>query len=167
MTEIDENIFVGDMDDYMDTVDNPLFVFIQAAKLPFHKLAVGYKGTELEKNHPEYFVAVRKNGIALNMVDSDNPIYFNCEMFDVSLHYIDVKISEGKKILIHCNQGISRSPSIGLLYLAKKGKISNENYLSAKSDFEKIYPNYYPNRGVRDFLYSTWNKYIMEVEYER
>lgn len=166
MTEIDERIYVGDMEDYINCVDDHDFVFIQASKNPFHKKAVGYSGASLPKDHPEYFVAVRSNGIALNMVDSDYMAYFNNILFDAALNYIDQKRVEGKKILIHCNEGISRSPSIGLLYLAKEGKIRNHSYVEAKEDFEKIYPNYYPNRGVRDFLHYSWGNFIHVLEHE-
>lgn len=166
MTEIDENIFVGDMDDYKSCMDNSDFVFVQAAKIPFHKSAVGYQGNSCDMRHPEYFVAVRSNGIALNMVDSDHATLFSPILFDSALNYIETKKKEGKKILIHCNQGISRSPSIGLLYLAKEGKIRNKSYAVAKEDFEKIYPNYYPNRGVRDFLFLSWENYIHVFEHE-
>jgi hypothetical protein len=166
MTEIDENVFVGDMEDYINCVDDMDFVFVQAAKNPFHKSAVGYKGVALEKDHPEYFVAVRGNGIALNMVDSDYASHFSFILFDSALHYIDIKKKEGKKVLIHCNEGISRAPSIGLLHLAKEGKIRNHSYLEAKQDFEKIYPNYYPNRGIRDFLHVTWSNFIHVLEHE-
>ena len=165
MTEIDTNVFVGDMDDYIDQMDDADFVFIQAAKIPFHRLAVGYTGS-LDKDHPEYYIAIRNNGIALNMVDSDHASFFNLEMFDGAIHYINIKKEEGKKILIHCNHGISRSPSIGLLYLAKEGKINNRTYELARKDFEKIYPDYYPNRGIRDFLYLAWSSYIHVLEHE-
>ena len=150
----------------MECMDDKDFVFVQAAKLPFHKSAVGYTTNALEKDHPEYYVAVRANGIALNMVDSDYASMFSVYLFDAALNYIDIKNREGKKILIHCNEGISRSPSIGLLYLATKGKISNKDYMSAKADFDKIYTTYYPNRGVRDFLHVAWHRFIHVLEHE-
>ena len=61
--------------------------------------------------------------------------------------------------MIHCNQGISRSPSIGLLYLAVKGIIKNENYNIAKEDFIKIYPKYEPS-GIKEFLEINWCNYF-------
>lgn len=166
MTEIDQNVFVGDMNDFKANQDNPDFCFVQAAKMPFHSDAVGYGKGIITAYHPEYLVAVRGNGIALNMVDSDYHHYFSLSMFDISLKYIEEKKLLGKKVLIHCNEGKSRAPSIGLLYLAKNHKIENRTYRQAKEDFEKIYPEYHPNTGVRDFLNLSWNKFIYVAEYE-
>ena len=71
----------------------------------------------------------------------------------------DLGLKKGEKVLIHCNQGISRSPSIGLLYLAVKGIIKNENYNIAKEDFIKIYPKYEPS-GIKEFLEINWCNYF-------
>ena len=51
---------------------------------------------------------------------------------------VDLGLKKVEKVLIHCNQGISRSPSIGLHYLSVKGIIKNESYEVAKEDFIKI-----------------------------
>lgn len=71
----------------------------------------------------------------------------------------DLGLKKVEKVLIHCNQGISRSPSIGLLYLAVKGIIKNENYNIAKEDFIKIYPKYEPS-GIKEFLEINWSNYF-------
>lgn len=71
----------------------------------------------------------------------------------------DLGLKKVEKVLIHCNQGISRSQSIGLLYLAVKGIIKNENYNIAKEDFIKIYPKYEPS-GIKEFLEINWSNYF-------
>lgn len=155
MTEVDKNIYVGDLNDYRNLMDNHAYVFIQACKTPCHDVAVG----NVDKNHPEYLVAKRTNGIVLNMIDGDYGYQFSPELFNSSLDFI-YQNRDNKRILIHCNQGVSRSPSIALLYLAREGKISSDSYEHAKEDFKKIYHHYHPNTGVEQFMQLNWNSYI-------
>lgn len=93
------------------------------------------------------------------MIDPPTGKYFENVLFEKSLEFIDEHLNNGKKILIHCNQGISRSPSIGLLFLATKNKIRNINFEMVMEDFQKIYPNYAPS-GIREFLTLNWSNYI-------
>lgn len=158
MKEISENIFVGSLDDYENVKYNPDFAFVQACKEPCHRQALGYSGRAANKNHPEYLIAYRPNKIILNMVDADTGRYFSNILFEKSIEFIEENRPKGKKILIHCNQGLSRSPSIGLLYLVVKGKIRNRNFWEAKEDFLKIYPEYAP-KGVQEFLIENWSNY--------
>lgn len=159
MVEIDKNIFVGSLLDYEINQFDLEFYFVQACKEPCHRKALGYTGRTADVNHPEYLIAYRERKIILNMIDPPTGKYFENILFEKSLHFISQHLSEGKKILIHCNQGISRSPSIGLLYLATRNKIRNESFEIAKEDFQKIYPNYAPS-GISEFLTLNWNNYI-------
>ena len=54
----------------------------------------------------------------LNLIDPPNPAYIPKEIIDAALEFIDKGLKDGKRVLVHCNQGESRSPGIGLLYLA-------------------------------------------------
>ncbi|MHA7831838.1 MAG: dual specificity protein phosphatase family protein [Flagellimonas sp.] len=159
MLEIDKNLFVGNLIDFENNQFDPDFYFVQACKEPCHRRAVGYSGRAPEKSHPEYLIAYRERKIILNMIDPPTGKYFENTLFESSLNFIDKHLNNNKKVLIHCNQGKSRSPSIGLLYLATKSKIRNENYYLAKEDFLKIYPDYEPN-GIKEFLNTNWNNYF-------
>jgi len=159
MKEIDTNIFVGSLEDYENIKYNPDFVFVQACKEPCHRQALGYTGRAANKNHPEYLVAYRPQRIILNIVDVDTGKYFSNILFEKSIEFISSNIKNQKKVLIHCNQGLSRSPSIGLLYLAINKKIRNRTFWDAKEDFLKIYPEYAP-KGVQDFLIENWSNLI-------
>lgn len=67
---------------------------------------------------------------------------------------------KAEKILVHCNQGQSRSPSIGLVYLAQNGNISSTSYINAKKEFVKIYPEYLPGKGLELYLHKNWESVI-------
>ncbi|WP_165750431.1 dual specificity protein phosphatase family protein [Cellulophaga sp. Z1A5H] len=159
MVEIEKNLFVGNLINYLELQFDSEFYFVQACKEPCHRKALGYTGRTPEKNHPEYLIAYRERRIILNMIDPPTGKYFENILFESSLVFIDENLNKGKKVLIHCNQGISRSPSIGMLYLATKEKIRNGNFDLAKDDFMKIYPDYQPS-GIREFLTKNWNHYV-------
>jgi hypothetical protein len=159
MIQIHKNLFVGSLIDYESNQNNLDFNFVQACKEPCHRKALGYSGRSADSNHPEYLIAYRDRRIILNMIDPPTAKYFENIQFEKSLLFIEEKLKDGKKVLIHCNQGISRSPSIGLLYLAVKGNIKNRNYNEAKEDFIKIYPNYEPS-GIKEFLELNWSNYF-------
>lgn len=162
MIKIDENLFVGSLTDYESNQSDEDFYFVQACKEPCHRKALGYTGRSADPNDPEYLMAYRDRRLILNMVDVANGKYFDHSMFVNSLAFIDEHLQNGKKVLIHCNLGISRSPSIGLLYLATKGKINNENFKAAEEDFVKIYPSYAPS-GIKEFLTLNWDYFFPEL----
>lgn len=159
MREIYTNLYVGNLVDYHNNQLDKEFYFVQACKEPCHRNALGYSGRSADEIHPEYLVAYRERKIILNMIDPPTGKYFENILFEKSLIFIEENLKNGKKVLIHCNQGISRSPSIGLLYLATKGKIRTENFNLAENDFLKIYPEYKPS-GIKEFLSLNWTQYL-------
>jgi len=161
MTEIHTNLFIGNENDYEFEVKNREgWNFIHACKEPYHRQALGYSGRGAPKDHPEYLIAKRENGLILNLVDVENPAYIAKEIMDEALRFIDQSLEESCKVLVHCNQGMSRSPGIGLLYLAKAGIIENRSFEVALSEFEVIYPGVNMAEGMRGFLEGNWNNYI-------
>ena len=72
--------------------------------------------------------------------------------------YLSLVSDYVKPMLIHCNQGLSRSPSIGMVYLARKNKITPTSYLDAKSEFISVYPDFLPGRGIELYLKNNWPK---------
>ncbi|SFN99512.1 dual specificity protein phosphatase family protein [Salegentibacter flavus] len=159
MIEINKNVFVGNSNDYEWNKFESDFYFLQACKEPYHRQALGYKGRSISDTHPEYLFAYRGNRLILNIVDTDSDKYFSNILFEKSLDFIEYSQKKGNKILIHCNQGLSRSPSIGLLYLAVNNKISNHSFLDAEKDFVELYPDYAP-KGIKSFLANNWQYFI-------
>ena len=61
--------------------------------------------------------------------------------------------------MIHCNQGLSRAPSLTLLFMAKRlDELDARSYQSARSEFEELYPQYLPGRGLELFLTENWDQ---------
>jgi len=160
MTQIRKNLFVGNETDYEYKVKNQKgWNVIHACKEPYHRQVLGYSGRGAPKDHPEYLMAKRENRLILNLVDVENPAYIAKEIMDEALRFIDQSLVGGRKVLVHCNQGMSRSPGIGLLYLARKGIINNDSFQEAPAEFETIYPGINMADGMRGFLERNWNSY--------
>jgi len=159
MKEITKNLFIGSQEDYESDVKfQPDWFVIHACKEPYHRQALGYTGRAAANTHPEYLIAERDNRLILNLVDVADPKYIAKEIIDKAIFTIDEKI-ETKKILVHCNQGMSRSATIGLLYLHHSGIISTDDFKKAEIEFLNLYPNYNPANGMRIFAELNWNNY--------
>lgn len=160
MIEIEKGLFIGNQDDYELTVKHKSeWVIIHACKEPYHRQLLGYTGKGAPKNHPEYLIARRENRLFLNLVDAADPAYIPKEIIDAALVYIHDAQGAGQQCLVHCNQGESRSPSIGLLYLVRQKKLPINNMSAAEMEFIKLYPNYAPKRGIREFIKNNWGHY--------
>ncbi len=159
MTKINYNIYIGDDSDCLNNRSD--IAIIHACKT-CHQKGVGYRGN-LSSTHPNYLVFVTTDHLYLNMVDMEREFLpkFTHPIMKSSFDFIEKYLSV-KPILIHCNQGFSRSPSIGLVYLARKNEISNTSYINAKNSFLEKYPQYAPGRGIELYLRNNWND-LMEL----
>lgn len=134
---------------------------VHACKSPCHQRAVGYRGN-LQNTHPNYLVLEEQYDLYLNIIDPPVPLFMPL-LFIRFMNFSTKHWNEGRKLLIHCNQGESRAPSLALLFMAKSlSAISNNSYYDARSDFEKIYPNYKPGKGIEIYFAKHWNSLGME-----
>jgi len=137
------------------------WAIVHAAKEPYHRQFVGYTTRGCPKDSPEYLWAERGNRLALNIVDAPSSSFFDKRMIDKALDFIEQKLGEGLKILVHCNEGMSRSPSICLLYLIKHGIIKGDTLEDCEAEFMKVYPEYNPGPGMRGFVKEHWREYMV------
>ncbi len=159
MIEITKNLYIGSQDDYeLNVKFQPDWFVIHACKEPYHRQALGYTGRAVANTHPEYLIAERPNRLILNLVDVADPKYIAKEIIDKAIVTIDANI-DSRNVLVHCNQGMSRSATIGLLYLHHAGIITTDNFKEAEEEFLKLYPNYNPTKGMRVFAETHWNDY--------
>lgn len=164
MIEVHSNLFVGDENDYeLGVAGQEGWAVVHACKEPYHRRALGYRSRGAPKDHPEYLVAHRGNRLILNIVDVNDPAFFATEMIDAALDFIDEALTQGQKVLIHCNQGESRSPAIALLYMASRLRVLPTTLLeAAEQQFSTLYPNYAPKPGIRGYLAQNWEHYCGE-----
>lgn len=161
MIEIFPNLYIGNQDDYeLNAELLQGWMVVHACKDPYHRMALGYSGRGAPKDHPEYYIARRGNQLCLNLVDAPNPAFIPKVIIDVALEFIDEGLRGGNKVLVHCNQGESRSTSIGLLYLtAYTDTLPAGSFQDAEQAYAKLCPSYRPGAGMRGFVASNWEQY--------
>ena len=157
MIEIIDNLFIGNDHDCFARGNS--YSVIHACKT-CHQRGVGYRGS-LSPSHPNYLIFEQENHLYLNMVDMERELLprFTHPIMKSAMCFIEINITK-TKILVHCNQGYSRSPSIGLVYLAREKKIASTSYPDARNGFLTIYPNYIPGRGICLYLMNNWQELI-------
>lgn len=160
MIKIYPHLFIGNALDYEDGIAHMEgWSVVHACKEPYHRQFVGYETRSAPQDDPEYLWAVRGNRLALNLIDGENPAFVPKEAIDYALEFTNNKLSLGKNVLIHCNQGLSRGPSIGFLYLAKYTEELSERFMSALGAFTLMYPSYNPGQGIYEFVKMRWPEY--------
>lgn len=164
MIEVAARLFVGNMLDYEKHVfsaalDGPKagWAVVHACKEPYHRAALGYSGRGAPKEHPEYLFAFRQNRLCLNLVDVPIVDYVNTAVIDAGLGFIAKSLAEGQKVLVHCNQGQSRAPSLALLHLSYHDpRFYGLDLETACTLFRDMYPNYDPADGIAGYLEANW-----------
>lgn len=151
MIQVAERLFVGND---RDCRPDPNRLTVHACKT-CHQRGVGYQGS-LPKEHPNYLAMERPGELFLNLIDPPVPM-FQTESFRIFLDYARRHYDDGDPVLIHCNQGESRAPSLALLFMAKALRtIPDDSYAAARRAFERLYP-YKPGKGIETFLTDKWD----------
>lgn len=161
MVEIHPNLYIGN-ENSCSWHPSSGWAMIHACKHPCHRKAVGYK-SNLSSSHPNYLIWERGNHLVLNMVDMEKELSpkFTNPIMKAAMSFIEKQVPKNK-ILIHCNLGQSRSPSIGLIYLARIGVIENSSYQNAKIDFRRLYSKYQPGLGIATYMRRHWST-LMQI----
>ena len=156
MKEVHERLHVGSEWDCFHAREG--WAVVHACKFPCHRRAVGYRKAP-PKSSPYYLFREIDDNLYLNMIDASAK-YFSHTIFETPLDFIDLHWNDGMNILVHCNKGGSRAPSIVLLFLAKRiGVIDASSYDGARQDFLKVYPQYNPSQGIRSYLRKHWDEF--------
>lgn len=135
---------------------------VHACKEPYHRQALGYTTQGAPKQHPEFLLAERPGRLILNLVDVAQVAFVAPIIVDTALCAIDRHIGEFK-VLVHCNQGLSRSPSIALLYLLKHtDALGSRDPNAALLAFRTLYPPYPPAQGMADYVRMNWAKDLQD-----
>ena len=157
MIQVSDKIFVGtDSDCFYNNKSD--WAVVHACKHPCHQAAIGYRGN-LHRTHPNYLIFENGNHLFLNMVDMNMPLSheFTEPIVTTALNFIENHFAT-KNILVHCNLGQSRSPTLVMLYLAKRQKsIRNSSFEDAKEDFINLFSNCQLGSGIETYLANFWN----------
>ncbi len=160
MREVYPNLFVGDKEDYEEHKGRVGWAYVLAAKEPYHREALGYDSLAAPKHDPEYLIAKRGSRLILNLVDvpPEKSKFIPDEIINRAVIFIRSQINIGENVLITCNRGESRGPSIAFAYLLKHTDIFEnvKSFAGAERKFKKLYPKYNPS-GIRDKIEEIYN----------
>ena len=99
----------------------------------------------------------------LNLVDAPDPKYVSVKVVDEAMRFIDewmeahqTEVDNPNALLICCNQGGSRAPTLGLLYLAWR---MPDSFTEAEDQYRESCPSYAPGVGMREFARIHWHHY--------
>ncbi len=155
MQEVLPHLFFGDESACTHDGTGSVAV-VHACKDPCHRRAVGYSGRKIPTSHPHYLVLEREYDLFLNLIDPPAPL-FMMPSFVAFLAFVDKHIEE-RRVIIHCNQGESRAPTLALLYLAKRtDHLPTDSYQSAARAFSEKHPHR-PGRGIQTWLSQHWEE---------
>lgn len=150
----DTKIYVGTKDDSRLRSD-PSWAVVNTAKT-VHIEVKGWSNAP-PRDHPDYLAFEEGQFLSFNWVDGAARMYdwSGPESFTRALDFID-KWYESKNILINCDLGQSRSPTVALLYLSKRlHLIPDDSFADARSAFQVLYPDYAPS-GIAEFVAAHW-----------
>lgn len=155
MIQVAKRLWVGgerDLQLAMGSDGNPLpnWAAISAAKEPWHRQALNYVTRAAPHDHPEYLVAERERRLILNLIDAADPAYIPKELVDHSLDAIQLWRGAGLSVLVHCNQGKSRSPTIAMLAMHRMHDLTGSADETIKA-FRDLYPMYDPAQGMLEY----------------
>lgn len=157
MEEIVNRLWVGGDKDYEKLQGRAGWSFLRTCKEGpgGHRAILGYNtlGAPKDKN---YLWVRRGNLMALNLLDLDDPNYISEEMIDKGLTFIAERLKAGDKVLVACNAGHSRGPSLAMMYLRSVGELP-DSFIRAEKVFRTLYPHYDPAQGIRQFAKSHWH----------
>ena len=153
MHQVHTRLFVGTELDCRSGDDG--WAVVHACKSPCHQRAVGYQGS-LPRTHPNYLVLERGSDLYLNMIDPPQPLFMS-DLFVSFLRFATRNWDAGRSLLIHCNLGESRAPSLAMLFLAKRlHAIKDSDFDVARREFDAIFPSYAPGLGIQTYLRQHW-----------
>jgi predicted protein tyrosine phosphatase len=142
MEEVIRNLFIGDRDEGVR--GRPDWAVIHAEKgvhreyVKKHRLISG-----------DAIPSPDGRELYLAFEDALNEDRVNTRCIRPALEFTHRHLANGRKVLIHCIAGVSRSPAILLLYLMKyTDLLPRTNIFDAIFSFSEIYPLYDPNDGL-------------------
>ena len=170
LPSIHSQLFIGDDDDAHRTirtmrqgkeatswVTEPIkgWAIVHAAKSPWHTKLLGYSGAAPE-GHPERWWADRDRETYLNLVDS--PQQYDAIVMPIVQHgsrRIGDYLSDGLNVLVHCNQGMSRSPAVVLWWMGQQPVSTTFEESLAKLQVDHPYVR--TDTGIMSMIKEHWD----------
>lgn len=165
MYKIINNLYVGPIST-VPFAKECNFSILGACKYPLHQQNARLSGAskdgylKISKSEPEYYFAERDHALYCNLIDEESMQHIPDIIIERALKFIADEIADGRNVLVVCNNGVSRSPSIALMYLIRAGYFDLcYTFDDAVNRFKTKYPMYSPNKGMYDYTKRFFEKY--------
>lgn len=172
MVKVYDGVWVGTIEDLQTVERVPGFSVLGACKEPLHRRHAklrdsdveGYIGRAMPQDEPEYLYAERDHALYCNLIDTPFVWYISDEIINKCLEFIDSELEKKQEVFIVCNQAISRSPSIALMWLISHNMFNmNCKFYEVVDDFKRnYYPQYNPSEGFYVYAENFWNEWRMK-----
>ena len=158
MEQIYNNLYIGGDVDYDKLKGKEGWSFSRCCKYGNggHQQVLGYSSLGAPKDKNYLSARPEDNHIAINILDLDDPNMIPIKCVEVALSFIKERLDLGNKVLVSCNKGASRGPSMGLAFLRAVGDMPHSFGLSERI-YHTLYPKYDPGLGMRQMLRSNWS----------
>lgn len=161
MIEVAPRIFIAKEEEIADLTPSEYSLLSLAST--FHYQMHSWKKGENHKDDPCYVMCAHGSQIlSINWVDGPSHLYDwqgkGVEVMQKILTWIEYQLDHNRQVIISCNQGVSRSPTIALLYMSKVLHLLPSNsFPKASSAFQKLYEEYNPG-GIAGFVNEHWHE---------
>lgn len=102
-----------------------------------------------------YFFVRDGDVMGLNLIDVDDPVIIPDEVIDEGLKFIKEMQDKRRTLLVHCNQGHSRSTTLAMMYLRAIGEMP-DGFVASEKKFRYLYSSYDPGVGMRARAWERW-----------
>jgi hypothetical protein len=149
---------VGGDDAYERLKDEDNWSFLRCCKYGDggHQQTLGYTTLGAPDGPDKYWVRCGHR-LALNLLDLDDPNFIPEQMIFTGLEFVKQELEAGREVLISCNAGLSRGPTVGLMFLRYIGDLPHA-YLHSVRLFYHIYRQYRPSQGIEQFARNVWSQ---------
>lgn len=161
MKDVYKNLYIGNIDDFYSLAPkSDEWAFVHATRtVHFNVFGRAKIYSKEEKSHDDFLYYVEDNRLSLNWMDGP-AVFFEAggiKVFEEAMDFIDKWLPK-RNVLVHCDQGVSRSPTLTLTYLSKRtDKLPAESFEKAKKKFVEIYPDYFPG-GIEKYVDKNWER---------
>jgi hypothetical protein len=150
-------LYVGDDSDDQEAAKKGYAILSACKDGPWgHRAALRYTTMGAPKGD-HYFHATRGKRMVLNLLDLEDPEFIKEDVIFPALKFINKHLKAGDKVLVHCNAGHSRGPTIGMMFLRTIGELPG-GFLTSEKVFRALYPKYEPKAGMRTFAREHWQQ---------
>jgi hypothetical protein len=122
-----------------------------------HKELLGYHTLGAPKGPDYLWYRKNKHLMALNIIDLEDPSFVPVPAIEEGIAFVTERMNAGDKVLVACNSGHSRSPSITMLYMRSVGELP-QPINRAKKIFKTLYPPYDPAHGIDFRVHELWDE---------